>query len=335
MKRFLTYLTCAIASVITMTSCNESSRKQALLPNISGKAGEVLVVIEKAEWEGAVGSILRDTLTSDCPYLPQPEPLYTLSDVVPSAFTQIFQIHRNIIIVNISKSVTEPGVVFRKDVWARPQCVIQVNAMDSETAAMLIKENISKIAVTLEQAERDRIIANSIKYEEVSIAPVVKEMIGGSPHFPSGYALKKKTDDFIWVTYDTQFVDQSILIYKYPVVEGEDMMSRESIIKTNAKVLEENVPGMFDNTYMMPNMDAVSPVEYISFRGRDFAQLRGLWEVHNDFMGGPFTLQAFYSQDGKEIIAIEAFVYAPKYDKRHYMRQVESIIYSYEWDNAK
>ena len=48
-------------------------------------------------------------------------------------------------------------------------------------------------------------------------------------------------------------------------------------------------------------------------------------------MGGPFVSHSFYSQDGSEIIVTEAFLYAPRYDKRQYLRQVESLLYSFEW----
>lgn len=335
MKRIFRYIAAAAAIVIALASCSNESRKKVLLPNISGKAGEVLIVIDKDNWEGAIGTILRDTLESDCPYLPQAEPLYDVTNVAPGAFTQMFQIHRNIIIINISPDVTEPGVVFRKDIWALPQLVIQVNAIDSNSAVTLIQENMQKILASIEQAERDRIITNSKKYSEASLRPIVSEMVGGSPYFPSGYVLKKKTDDFIWISYDTQFTKQSILVYKYPVVEGEEMLSLDNIMKENARALKENVPGMFENTYMMPS-DFVTPgLEYLKFRGRDFAEVKGLWEVYNDYMGGPFAAHAFYSQDGKEIIVLEAFVYAAKYDKRHYMRQVESILYSFEWDKKE
>ena len=243
----------------------------------------------------------------------------------------MFQVHRNIIIVNISSDVTEPGVIYRTDVWARPQCVIRINAADSETAVQLIKENSNRMRITLEQAERDRLIANARKYEELSLSPVVTSMVGGSPHFPAGYKLMKKTDDFIWISYVTEFTTQGIFIYKYPVVEGEDMMSLESFLAENNKVLKENVPGMFDNTYMMPSTFATPSIEYLKYKGRDFAQVRGFWEVYNDFRGGPFVAHAFYSPDGKEMIVLEAFVYAPRYDKRQYLRQVESVIYSFEW----
>lgn len=334
MKRILTYLAIALSSVV-LISCNETKRREALLPNISGKAGEVIVVIDKGQWEGSVGNTLRDTLACECPFLPQREPLYTLVDVSPGGFSQIFQIHRNIVIVNISPDVTDPGVVFKNDVWARPQCVIRINAANSETAVQLIKENSKRIVTTLEQAERDRVIANAKRYEELSLSPVVKEMVGGSPHFPSGYNLKKKTNDFIWITCDTQYTMQGILIYKYPVVEGEDMMSLDSILDENNKALKDNVPGMFENTYMMPSTFVRPSIEYLKYKGREFAQLRGFWEVYNDYMGGPFVAHAFYSKDGKDIIVLEGFVYAPKYDKRHYLRQVESILYSFEWDSEK
>lgn len=330
MKRILSYLTLALATIL-LISCSESKRKQALLPNISGKAGEVIIVIDKGQWEGVVGTVLRDSLACEFPYLPQKEPLYTLVDVAPSGFTQMFQIHRNIIIVNIKQDVTDPGVIYRNDVWARPQCVIRINAADSETAVQLIKENCHNMTAVLEQAERDRVIANSKKYEELSLAPVVAEMAGGSPHFPSGYKLKKKTDDFIWIEYNPQYVTQGVLIYKYPVKNGEEMMDLDNILENCNEILKSNVPGMFDNTYMTIADFAHPSIEYKKFKGLDFAEIRGLWEVQNDFMGGPFVAHAFYSRDGKDIIVLQAFVYAPKYDKRQYLRQVESIIYSFEW----
>lgn len=330
MKRILTYLAMALAA-LSVISCSESKRREALLPNISGKAGEVIVVIDKGQWEGVVGTTLRDTLACECPFLPQREPLYTLVNVAPGGFTQMFQLHRNIVIVNIDPSVTEPGVLYRSDVWARPQCVIRINAADSETAVQLIKENSNRMVATLEQAERDRVVANTKKYEELSLAPVVTEMIGGSPHFPSGYKLKKKSDDFIWIEYHPQFVTQGVLVFKYPVVEGQQMMDLDSILENSKEILQSNVPGMFENTYMTIADIQRPSIEYKRYKGLDFAEIKGFWEVQNDFMGGPFVSHAFYSKDGKDVIVLFAFVYAPKYDKRQYLRQVESIIYSFEW----
>ena len=329
----LKYITLILAGLTVLCSCNRKKVQHALLPNISGKAGEVIVVIDKSNWEGIVGNALRDSLTCETPYLPQREPLFTLANVPMSGFGNMFQIHRNIIMVNVSSNVVEPGVIYRKDVWARPQTVININAADAESAVKLIQENSSKIVMTLEQAERDRIIANSKKYEERKLATTVEEMVGGSPHFPSGYQLKKKTDDFIWLAYEIQYVTQGIFVYKYPVVEGENMLSADELLVKTNEMLKNNVPGMFENTYMTISSFVKPTVEYMKYKGLDFAEMRGFWEVYNDYMGGPFVSHSFYSKDGKDVIILLAFVYAPKYDKRQYLRQVESVIYSFEWKN--
>ena len=331
MKRIIRNLALVCAAVLALASCHQEKTRKALLPNITGTAGEVIVVIGQNDWEGAVGTVLRDSLSREFPQLPQREPMFNLVNVPQAAFTSMFQVHRNIIVINISKDVTEPGVLYRNDVWAAPQTVIRVNAPDSETAVQLIKENTTTIIGMLEEAERARMIRNAKKYEERSIAPAVTEMVGGSPHFPSGYKIKKRTDDFIWVSYDPEYVSQGILIYKYPVVEGEDMMSPENLVAANSKMLMENVPGMFENTYMIISNYAQPTVKYMKYHGLQFAEIRGLWEVHNDYMGGPFVTHVFYSPDGKYMIGLEGFVYAPKYDKRQYLRQVEAIIYSFEW----
>jgi hypothetical protein len=52
-------------------------------------------------------------------------------------------------------------------------------------------------------------------------------------------------------------------------------------------------------------------------------------------MGGPFVSHSFYSPDGSEIFVTEAFVYAPRFDKRQYLRQVESLLYSFEWKTSE
>ena len=327
MKRILTILTVVLAVV----SCGQNGTRKALLPNVSGKAGEVIIVMDKAYWESAPGNEIRELLGSDCPWLYPAEALYSLVNVTPSGFADLFRVHRNIVLFNIDPQVTNPGVILKSDVWASPQCVIQVSAYDAEGAAEQVREKGESIMSAIEQAERDRVVRNCILYEERSIAPKVNEVIGGSPHFPSGYKLKKTAKDFVWVADEKQYVTQGILMYKYPAVGDESDFTEENIIAHRNEVLQRNVPGMFDGTYMTTGEFITPTVSYIKYKKRDFAQTRGFWEVFNDYMGGPFVSHSFYSKDGTEVVVEEAFVYAPRYDKRQYLRQVEAILYSFEW----
>lgn len=318
--------------VLALASCKGG--KKALLPSISGKAGEVIVVMDRDNWEGNIGVEVRELLACDCPYLAQLEPMYSLVNVTPGGFADLFKVHRNIVIFDINESKTEDKVDYLHDIWAAPQCVINISSKDAKSATELIKANGKTIVSAIEQAERDRVIRNSIRYEERSLAPQVTEIFGGSPHFPMGYKLKKKTDSFIWIADEKQYTIQGVLIYKYPATVAEEF-TRDNIVSHRNTVLKENVPGMFDGTYMTTSKVITPDVEYIKYKGRNFAQLRGYWEVENDYMGGPFVSHSFFSPDGMEVIVAEAFVYAPKYDKRQYLRQVESILYSWEWNEKK
>lgn len=319
-----------ILSALLLSGCKGKGIQ--LKQSVSGKAGEVVVVANKVYWESEPGTLLREILACDYPLLPQKEPSFTLINIPENAFTNIFQIHRNIIIVKTDEKLLEPKFIIQEDVWSAPQTVITVAAPNMASLTELIEKKRETIFNTFEQSERNRVIRNSKRYEEKSLRNIVAESFGGSPYFPTGYSLKKRTDDFIWISYESTYTNQGIFVYKYPVKDSTTM-TLEGLIAARNEVMEKNVPGMLEGSYMTTTMikEREPQLKWIKYKDRSFGELRGLWEVQNDYMGGPFVQHAFYDKDGKNIIVVEGFVYAPRYDKRNYLRQVESIIYSFDW----
>ena len=329
MKHIFIRILALMALAATLAGCKEGN-KRSLLPNVSGKAGEVLVVIEREQWEGGLGVALREALASDTPYLAQREPLFNLTNVPPGSFNNMFKMHRNLLLVNIDPQNVTSGVVYKNNVWAQPQAVVQLNAVSAEEALELFQEASAVVPEFFEQAERDRIIANAKLYEESQLREPVEKITGGILHFPSGYRCRKFTDDFAWIADEKQYTNQTVLVYRYPV-DGEDVFSLENIIARRNQVMQANVPGMFEGSYMTTSAAMEPTLRSLRYHGRDFVETRGFWEVQGDFMGGPFVSHSFYSRDGRSIIVLEAFVYAPRYDKRQYLRQVEALLYSFEW----
>ncbi len=327
MKRFGIVL--AFFAVLLLSGCKPRSRAQ-LLPNVSGKAGEIIVVIDRENWEGENGVAIRGLLGSDCPYLAQREPLFSLANVPPGSFNNMFKMHRNILILNVSPECRKEGVVYFRNQWAQPQVVAQINAPDDASALAVIKSEGEKLSEFFEQGERDRIVANAAKYEETSLREPLETLTGGTMHFPSGYKLKKKTDGFLWIADEKQYTIQAVLVYRYPA-SSNDEFDLSRLISRRNEILKEQVPGMFDGTYMTTSTAVAPTTRSLRYHGIDFMETRGFWEVEGDFMGGPFVSHSFYSQDGKDVIVLEAFVYAPKYDKRQYLRQVESLLFSFKW----
>jgi len=310
-----------------LVSCNGGPK---LMPSISGKAGEVVVVISKGDWETDPGIALRSVLGSEQPFLPQPEPIFNLVNVPENAFSNIFQTHRNIIIVHTSINVQQPTIAYQENVWAAPQTVITISTANARDAADLINKESDKLTNVLLQAERNRNISNCKKYEEKALRDIVTATFSGSPYFPKGYNLKKQTADFIWISYETTYTNQGVFVYSYPYKDSTDFTLAKLMAMRN-EVLARNVPGQFENSYMTTNMMIEPGFRWVKYNKRNFVEIRGLWEVQNDFMGGPFVDHAFLDKSKQRIIVLEAFVYAPRYDKRNYLRQVESIIYSFEF----
>ena len=320
-------LTAAFASLLlTLGACNKEKKPQ-VLPAISGKAGEVEIVSTKALWESEVGNAIRTVLQAEYPYTPQKESKYRIYNVPPEGFVNVFRLHRNILYVHIADTCAKKLTISKND-WADPQTLVTVYAPDEASATEIILSHDDKICETFEDAERERVIYNARKFENASLAIAVRSQFGGSPWFPSNYTLKKKTDDFVWISYETTYTTQGIFIYKFPYT-GEEQFTAEALVAKRNEVMKENVPASLEGSYMITN-PVIQPGYYQKeYKGRSFVEIRSLWETQNDYMGGPFISDAFLSADGKEVIVIEGFVYAPKYDKRDYLRQVEAIIYSW------
>ena len=314
------------AVLLTAGGCTKE-KKAPVLPSITGKAGEVEIVSSKARWESEVGNAIRTVLQAEYPFTPQKEPKYRIYNVPPEGFVNFFRAHRNILYVHIADTCGKK-VMVSKDVWAAPQTMVTVFAPDEQSAVELILAKDELICESFEDAERERVIINARKFENPGLAQAVRNVYGGSPYFPSSYTLKKQASNFMWISYETTYTTQGIFIYKVPYT-GEEQFTREALVEKRNEVMKENVPGSLEGSYMITNPVITPGYWQKSYKGRDFTEIRSLWETQNDYMGGPFISDAFRSADGKDVIVIEGFVYAPKYDKRDYLRQLEAIIYSW------
>lgn len=325
--RVLKLLVLALVAVFA-ASCNDSS--ELVKQNVGGKAGEIIIVANKAEWESEPGSELRSILATPYPYLPQSEPSYTLINIPHKSFTSLFEYHRNILILKVDPELKAEFKAV-EDVWAAPQTVIMITAPTKEEATKVIADNAEQLFNIINQAERNRIMRNSKRYEDVALRNFVADKFGGSPYFPKGYSLKKQTDNFVWISYETTYINLGIFVYRIPY-KDETSVQLEGLMAATNDIMQENVPGMVDNSYMTISREILPGLEVMKYKNRNFVEMRGLWEVKNDFMGGPFVIHAFYDKNNpQDIIVVEGFVYAPRYDKRDYIRQVESILYSFDW----
>ena len=82
-----------------------------------------------------------------------------------------------------------------------------------------------------------------------------------------------------------------------------------------------------ENQYMSTAADYVD-VKEINVKGEYAFEARGLWEMENDMMGGPFVSHARVDRPNGRVVVVEAFIYAPEKKKRDLMRQMEAALYT-------
>ncbi|MFA7116364.1 MAG: DUF4837 family protein [Bacteroidales bacterium] len=330
------YFHLIIISLLTIliSSCgnNKKVEKEQYLPTISGKEGDVLVIIENKLWENPIGASIRSILSADYPYLPQDEPIFNVFSAPHSTFNGTYRFHRNIFVLEILPNVKKSTIRYLKNEWAKPQAVIAISAKSQKDALTLINTNQDKITNFFETAERERVINIAKKYNDANLQKIVANEFGGSPYIPMDFSLKKHVPGFIWISYETTYVNQGILMYKYPYSGPKDL-TVESIINKRNLILGRFVPGMRLNSFMTTSTLVNPGIRKVTYHDFNITETRGLWELENDYMGGPFISHSFLSKDKKEVIVMEVFVYAPKFNKLNYLRHIESIIYSFKWNN--
>jgi hypothetical protein len=320
-----------LLAVSFLFSCNPKGQV-SMMKNVTGKAGEMVIVVNKNIWDGDVDSLFSAILTQDQIGLPQPEPIFDLLQIPNEAFTDIFKTTRNLILIKIDASTDSSKVTFGRDIYAYTQAVVSISAKNKSSLLALFKSHSDKIIGFFLNAERDRLVQSYAKYNEKQVSEQTSKQFGFTLTVPPGFTVAKATEDFMWLRYETPEISQGILIYTYPYTS--DSTFTEDFLRARRNIfLKRNVPGPIPGSYM--TTETMVPLLFNTFKmnGNYAAELRGQWKLENDFMGGPFVNLSILDVLQNRVVTLDGFVYAPSKDKRNFLRQVEAMLHSIKFDN--
>ena len=332
MKRKINYLLLSLLMMTYLVSCNSGST--TLYQNVTGKAGEMIVVISKNSWDGKPGEVIRETLGQPQWGLPQEEPLFDLVNVPQDAFKDIFRSTRNILQTRISSTVEKSGVTIKDDIWAYPQATVQIDAKTPEEFVSLYNKNKDKIMSYFLAAERERNTMSYNKIYEKAVYNVLNKDFGITMKVPPGFRIVKQAKDFIWIQFDTPEIFQGIVIYTYPFV-SDSAFTVNYQIPIRDSLLKTFVAGPSDGSFMSTET-RIDPIYNVTKHNGNYAvEMRGLWRVQKDFMGGPYLSLSELDISNQRVINAFGFVYRPNKEKRNLLRQVEAMIYSIKLNNQE
>ncbi len=301
-----------------------------------GSPYEVLVVCQAPEWEGATGKALRELLERPVEMINQNEPMFNVMRVTYNDFKNMLPLHRNILKVVVSPKVKQASIAVQYDVEAAPQIVLTLQGKSQKAITDYLAENGENLLYVLEMAERDRTVRFAEKHNVKSLGEIIKNVFGVDMNVPQGYELRAQSDNFLWASYEFPMSSQGFFIYSYPY-HGKGSLSVDELVRMRDN-FAARIPGPSAGSYMttvdkLPDAEAK---EYLPFKpdykavkigDRVWIEMRGLWEVENDFMGGPFVSYTTIDEQRGRVLTLDCYVYSPKYGKRNFLRAVEHLVY--------
>jgi hypothetical protein len=335
MKKLLFYL----LILIYFISCDHSNTSTK--PAHSGAAGEIIVVSSDRIWNNGIDTTMQSVFSYTLPMLPIPEKAFTVLHYTPEQFGMIIERHRNIFVLKIDPKLKEGQSRFEmlKDKWAKHQIVLEITASSTKEIVDLLSKNGSDIIRIINQKENERLSRLFSAYAAKPVMNIVKKKFGINIVFPEGFQVAKDSSDFLWLKREKSrnlsgnmyYIIQNLVIYTSPhnsdssFSDASILSVRDSFVK---KIPGNNVNSYMTTVYSFEDLNLYPVGKDVNIDGNYGRFIRGLWKMENDFMGGPFISLSTYDKENNRIITIEGDIFAPKFSKREYLRELESILFS-------
>lgn len=312
-----------------LLACKEDKRNY--LPASIGAINTISVVIDSELWKGEVGDKIREHFASPAVGLTWDEPLFTINHVPPEVFEGSIRHTRSILYVQ--KDSLDLAHI-KSDMYASPQRVGVIKGRSEDE----IKANI--------EAKADEIIS-SFKSLEIEAAQtrfkrslnketVLKDKFGITLTLPSAFKLGRQEDNFVW--YDTQIPKGTMNIIAYEMPENsfsKDSTFVHDIVKMRDSIGEkyipgEDIPGKI--THMRTEPAFAPHVFATDIGGKKAVEVRGIWDIKNYPMAGPFLTYIINDKEKNRKMVLEGFTFAPSTNKRDYMFELEAIMRTIKYD---
>jgi hypothetical protein len=342
-------------TTLLLVSCggNGNSKDDQFLPDANGRHGEILLLLDDNLWNSRVGEILESNLNKhpEGPYL-RPEPMFNYFRKKPDDLNHMNKLNRNILKVMVDHDSTyaTTAVLERPNYYAKNQLFVIIKDSDVNRLYEFLLNDFDVIADLFNDFE----LKQYMRYYKEEINDNVNEMaqkrFGISITIPSESTLEKEKDGFAWVKRErsqnlignqankteggTFWIQQGILFWSQKY-DSTSQFTFDGVLQSRDTVLKYNVPGKVKGSYMATEYDPGYKPEgrEFDFKGYPTYEVRGLWKHaghRGAFGGGPFVQYTIHNKAKKELITVCGYVYAPKFDKREYIREIDAMLQSIE-----
>lgn len=340
------------------SACGSSGEGSSdTLPIARGSAGELLLVMDSASWQGELGDELRETFLKAMPGLPQAEPYFSVRYVDPFKLNRVLRSAKNMLFVATLDNETVGGRKMRsfftqasverieedpnlyqfskKNQFARGQEVLFLFGTSDDALIENLQNNREEIRNHFHKVEINRLQQSLYKANEKrKLSSSFLKENGFYFRVPFGYEQVplEDTENFVWVRNLGDEADRSIFV-GYKDYTSEEAFKPENILDFREEIFSNQYISNDSSVYMTHQSWSSMPlVEFdtVNFNGKYAIEARGRWKLSNDSRGGPFLSYTFVDEESGRLYYIEGFVYRPSENKRAFIREVEAILKTFK-----
>ena len=318
------FLVCLFTSLL-LISCHKKKKEQ-YLPDSVGSINSLTIVMDPQLWGGVVGDSLREYFASPVEEIAGARaPLFDIHQIPLEVFDGLTTAGRNILIVSTD---TRNGFYIRDSLYAKPQKVAFIIGQTTDDLISEIQKYAPKIIRTFKENEMQE-VRNRFQ-NTLNNTKLIENTLGIQLSFPSLYNIVKQENNFFWLERKVKNGTADILIYEVPKgkICTHSNLCSEDIIQMRDSIGKRYVPGPQEGMYMITSPAFAPTYTKTQLNGYPTIVSKGLWEVKDFILGGPFSNYIIEDPKKNRCVVIEGFIAAPGTSKRDLLFELETIIKS-------
>ena len=359
MKSFLK-ISVLLVLVGVWVGCEGDYRQKA-----RGSFGEVVVLMDSTQFESETANALRETYGGWIQTIPGKPPRFDLrfQDFNTNEQLEHYKRYRNLIIAAPINDSTNAGELVRvllndeieqqvregesfafplKDHWYRDQWVMLLSGQSDSLLAQKIRNSEETLTDNLIDKEIQRYTDQIYdRGEQVALADSIWKT--------EGWRIRIQHD---WIknidtTYTKNGQEQHFMTMRRPLPENDRWfwmwwkevddaagIDEDWINAKRDSLTEQWIRGSRDSSYVTTAYTRPHETEQFTYNGNRAFETLGIWTMTNDAMAGPFTNLTVYDDKSDRLFMVEFAQFAPKYNKRRFVRQFRSMLRTFKVDST-
>jgi len=320
-----------------LVSCTPGDRKARIVAS-KGLPSELLLVVDDKVWHSDIADTLKAITQGAVPGLMQEEPYFKTVRISSRHYAQTYTTFHSKLFVRLDSSLKHAVLGVERDVVARPQIEVKVAAPSLDSLRKFLSEKALTIRRIIDNAQIEMRAADIRRHYNRDMERKFASAVGYGMKVPEQIRAGKVGKDFMWAGSNLNEKDLNVVVYVLPW-DGGNIADEDKFVECRDSVMRVNIPGSNPDQWMQTTKIDGSPILFSCLReldGKKVYEVRGLWEMRNGALGGPFVSLTRIDSVNNRLIVAEGFVYSPSTDKRDLLRTVEASLRTlYKTDKQK